>query len=398
MKQATSPSRTDLFLRPAVLLIISAIACPALADEISVEPDDYEIGTDLSTIVPGVTLSVKAQPDAMVVSDVGSSGACGPGPGPVPCASTGTQVFSWVNVIGDPWQQNSGEFRADFDQPTDFVSIDLVGIDDGAAELRAFAADGTLLQTFHAFLTGPGHNVTASISRASPNIAYILAGGVIGERNNLDNFRFNRIAPPFPTAILLSGPLVEDGLGGLVPGLNQGEVGIGLDHAQYYLYSIDIENGGSSGALDNSAYLDVLGGPFELSAFGEDLDTFGSCGIDGVCDGIIADAACEVTLSGPPLKKQTFEPKFIVVQPEDGFVGTCTTTIYLATRSGSDKSKGSKPTVFEPSECQSAALNDGTDFINTVSLNEGIKVFDESSGDLTSGPHDSIQLFPVGCP
>ena len=126
------------------------------------------------------------------------------------------------------------------------------------------------------------------------------------------------------------------------------------------------------------------------------------CGIDVVCYGFIADAACEVTLSGPPLKKHAFEPKFIVVQPEDGFVSTCTTTIYLATRSGSDKSKGSKPTVFEPSECRSAALNDGADIINTVSLtvslNEGIKVFDESSGDLTSGPHDSIQLLPVGCP
>ena len=177
--------------------------------------------------------------------------------------------------------------------------------------------------------------------------------------------------------------------------MNPGEVGIGLDHAQYYLYSIEIENGGSS---DNSAYLDVFGGPFELSASGEELDAFGSCGSDGVCDGIIADANCEVTLSGPPIKKNAFEPKFIVVQPVDGFVGICTTTIYLATRSGSSNSKGNKLPVYEPSECQSAALYDGTDIINTVSLNEGVKVFDESSGDLTSGPHDSIQLFPVGCP
>jgi len=395
--QATSPSTTNLILRPAVLLILSAIACPALAEEISVEPDDYAIGTDLSTIVSGVTFSVEAQPNAVVVSVIGSSGACGPDPQiAVPCASTDTQVFGATGLSpkSAPWQQNSGEFRADFDQLTDFVSIDLVGVDDGPAQLRAFRADGTHLQTFLANLSGPGHNVTASISRASPDIAYILAGGVIGERNNLDNFRFNRIAPPFPTAILLSGPLVEDGLGGLVLGLNHGEVGIGLDHAQYYLYSIEIENGGSS---DNSAYLDALGGPFELSAVGEDLDTFGVCGSD-VCDGIIADADCEVTLSGPPIKKNAFEPKFIVVQPKDGFVGTCTTTIYLATRSGSGRSKGNKSTVFEPTECQSAILNDETDMINTVSLNEGIKVFDESSGDLTSGPHDSIQLFPVGCP
>ncbi len=205
--QATSPSRTNLFLLPAVLLIISAIACPALADEISVEPDDYEVGADLSTIVSGVTFSVEAQPNAVVVSVIGSSGACGPDPQiAVPCASTDTQVFGATGLSpkSAPWQQNSGEFRADFDQLTDFVSIDLVGVDDGPAQLRAFRADGTHLQTFLANLSGPGHNVTASISRASPDIAYILAGGVIGERNNLDNFRFNRIAPPFPTAIEIS--------------------------------------------------------------------------------------------------------------------------------------------------------------------------------------------------
>ncbi len=214
--QATSPSRTNLFLWPAVLLILSAIASPALAEEISVEPDDYEIGTDLSTIVPGVTLSVEEQSDGVVVSALGDAGRCCSCPSPDPCASTGTQVFGWFEVTGGPWQQDSGEFRADFDQPTDFVSIDLVGTDNGDAQLRAFAANGALLQSFTAHLDARGHIVTASISRASPDIAYILAGGVINERNNLDNFRFNRIAPPFPTANLVSGPLVEDGLARII--------------------------------------------------------------------------------------------------------------------------------------------------------------------------------------
>jgi len=233
---------------------------------ISVEPDDYGIGTDLSTIVPGVTLSVEAQPDATVVSVTGSSGACGPDPTlAVPCASTGTQVFgaSGLSAEFGPWQQNSGEFRADFDQPTDFVSIDLVGIDDGAAELRAFAADGTLLQTFHAFLTGPGDNVTASISRANPDIAYILVGGVIGERNNLDNLIFNRIAPPFPVdeipAIEIFAGTVNDTLDG-GGGVDRLSGGVGDD---VFIFEdvggtttvIDFEGGAGAGdQLDVSAF------------------------------------------------------------------------------------------------------------------------------------------------
>lgn len=107
-------------------------------------------------------------------------------------------MFGGANITGDPWQQNSAEFRADFLQSTDFVSIDLVGIDDGDAQLRAFASDGALLEAFVTSLSGPGHNVTASISRGTADIAYILAGGVIGEGNNLDRLIFNRTAIPEP--------------------------------------------------------------------------------------------------------------------------------------------------------------------------------------------------------
>ncbi len=94
---------------------------------VSVEPDDFAPGTDISAANPAVSLSVEGPPDAVVEAVVGSSGACGPNP-PNPCASTGLHVFGPATSASGRWQRGSGEFRADFKLPSNFVALDLVGL------------------------------------------------------------------------------------------------------------------------------------------------------------------------------------------------------------------------------------------------------------------------------
>ena len=75
----------------------------------------------------------------------------------------------------------------------------------------------------------------------------------------------------------------------------------------------------------------------------------------------------------------------------------CTTTLYVETTSGGS-GKGKSATSFEPNACEVADASGGGTLINTIALNEGVKMFDAATGDLLSGPNGSIQLAPQGCP
>ena len=116
---------------------------------ITLEPDDFAIGTDLRTVLPEVILSVVDQPlEPVLAGDATASGGCGSTPAPEPCTSTGVLVFTRDEPSNpDHWQRDLAELRADFTVAVDFVAIDLVGIDDGGAELQAFASDDSLLDS-----------------------------------------------------------------------------------------------------------------------------------------------------------------------------------------------------------------------------------------------------------
>ena len=129
-------------------------------------------------------------------------------------ATTGTQVFGQfppqnVQNMGEPvWNDFAfNVLRADFDVQTDFVQIDLIFRDDDVAALRAFASDGTLIHEVVGSGDGRTANAfhTATINRATADIAYVTAGGVGGEGAFLDNFSFNRIDIPEPGTLALFG-------------------------------------------------------------------------------------------------------------------------------------------------------------------------------------------------
>ncbi len=185
---------------------------------------------------------------------------------------------------------------------------------------------------------------------------------------------------------------------GFTDGADEGNlIGIGLGHAQFFAYEIGIENNALDDALDGSAFLDILPAGFRLSADAE--DALEGCA-DGTCDGVVEDASgnCVVTVSGPKAKKNTIDPRYVMIEPS-GLTASalCTTTLYVETTSGGS-GKGKSATSFEPNACEVADASGGGTLINTIALNEGVKMFDAATGDLLSGPNGSIQLAPQGCP
>jgi hypothetical protein len=133
----------------------------------------------------------------------------GPGPvtasEPTPFASTGDQVFRSPRDID--WLTGSEELRATFDALTSMVLIDLVsdGTDDPGF-LRAWSIGNALLE--EVLLVAPGGSfVTASITRASADIAYITAGSSGGgiEDLHLDNLQFEVASIPEPSVLALMG-------------------------------------------------------------------------------------------------------------------------------------------------------------------------------------------------
>jgi hypothetical protein len=192
-----------------VILMGSALAN---AEVVIVEPDDfrpppYRVPDELTNAVPGVTFTVATttgEPTSTNWNHVE------PIEGTFP--STGDFVFGkqiGASMATEYCFQSSfesvpGVLRADFDIPTNFVSIDI--IDRNSADigrLRAFNASGYLLETFTANLSGTGSFVTASITRAKADIAYVLAAGYPEthfpiKSVALDHFQFEA-NPPVPT-------------------------------------------------------------------------------------------------------------------------------------------------------------------------------------------------------
>lgn len=182
-------------VRVALLLLALSMAMrPAVADVITIDPDNYPNfpATDISSAFAGVTLSTtaggavyaanwKTNPDDNVLAGEFS-----------PSFS-----LNWrLSGNGAP------TFRADFHRPTDFVSM-LTDPSTGLnySKLRAFNLAGELIQSIsaaHVFATA-----ALSISRPTADIAYILAGSSNDNTTTvLQIFQFNRHEIPEPAALI----------------------------------------------------------------------------------------------------------------------------------------------------------------------------------------------------
>jgi len=172
---------------------------------IAAEPDQFVDGSDLTFQLPGARVSVTGETETSVIAANGIIQDPGPGApsGPHNFATTGTLVFGQdpANAPGGGFGEgmplwNADEFgllRADFSEPTNFVSIDFAFDDDDVGSLKAFDANGALLEEVTGSGDGRGANptFTGSIARDAADISYITAGGVAKEALYLDNLHYN---------------------------------------------------------------------------------------------------------------------------------------------------------------------------------------------------------------
>ncbi len=140
------------------------------SSEVSVEPDDFGPGDDLTHAAAGATLSVEGQSSNVVAID------------PL-FASTGYLGFGHGGH--DLWRVGYALLRADFDEPVSDVSIDVAPRRDrDLGWLRAYNAAGDRVASVYSpFGLDAGEVHTLRVRRDQGDIAYITVGG----RNSYDS-------------------------------------------------------------------------------------------------------------------------------------------------------------------------------------------------------------------
>jgi len=186
-------------------MLVMAMGLSAEAVIISADADGFVGGSDISGSFSGLALSSVGGYSGLD----GSVYAWGDG-----LASTPTSVFANNLSFQRQWYAGSTEgfgLRADFEQPADYVAIDIIGDDAGGdvGILYAYDSAGVLLDSAASGVLGYGEVFTAEISRAGFDIAYIIAGGEpAGEHTvHLDNLTANVIPEPATLSLLAFGAL-----------------------------------------------------------------------------------------------------------------------------------------------------------------------------------------------
>jgi len=148
-----------------------------------VEPDNLPTGMYNNT-VPGVRIDVIGDDASGVI-----------GVFPESTNSNGSKIFkpysfSAGNYV-EAFRGTSQQFRARFNNPTTYVSIDATAVGDNTdVRLDALAADGTVIKRFERKGMLAGQKVTMEVGVDTAIIASIVARGFDGSFVKLDNFRF----------------------------------------------------------------------------------------------------------------------------------------------------------------------------------------------------------------
>ncbi len=207
-----SRSRSKIITFLVFAIVLGLAPAQIEAGIVSVEPDVFGDGVDISNAFPNVALSVVGGGGGPVFSR--ADGA----------ASTGSRTFGnsaangaiaeriWFEGPGfSPNPAGPGPvLRVDFSVATDFVAIDIVNQDsfDGGI-MRAFNANDVEIFSQTSPVTGqfgiaPAPQ-TLSVSLGAFDIAYVtIAGQSAQDSVHLDNLRFNDVnAVPEPSTIAL---------------------------------------------------------------------------------------------------------------------------------------------------------------------------------------------------
>ncbi|MCC5620554.1 CARDB domain-containing protein, partial [Nostoc sp. CHAB 5715] len=163
-------SQPQLLTTPQVLGVLDTAP-------LTIEPDNFTAGTIITNAIPGVTLSTEGY-SSTVTAQTSSY------------TSTGSRVFSYGG--SNDWNSSSGWLRADFINPVEIVSIDIIGDD---------TSDPGILQAYNAsgHTRDDGTNILNQIT------------GVSGSGTNFKVTFNSQIVPGIYTMVL--GPDIRDVVG-----------------------------------------------------------------------------------------------------------------------------------------------------------------------------------------
>ncbi|GIW99401.1 MAG: hypothetical protein KatS3mg111_2734 [Pirellulaceae bacterium] len=172
----------------------------------TVEPDDFPAGQLPSNFSPEVSISsIGTDVDGRIGIFSESS------------ASTGSMTF-WGYSRGSQayrptWTDSTRRLQIDFAQPTTTVSIDAIGFFAGTkGRLEAYNAAGELLERYTTSPLAPGQAERMTITRASAEIAYVIAGAAPKSSIMLDNLSYG------PSAVVSTDAGGRYTIAGLPPG------------------------------------------------------------------------------------------------------------------------------------------------------------------------------------
>jgi hypothetical protein len=176
-----------------------AFSANAHANIITVEPDSFANGANISNATAGVLLQMETG-NSVYSYDTGDANY----------ASTGTKVFGYDAGFGvEPYWDNQNIFRASFSALTDYVAIDVIN-NNGAGQgtdnayMQVFGASGLLTTIASPAIGFPGYQ-TLSFQSSSANISYIRVSSLDGSDFNLDRLQFSTQMPvPVPESGLLA--------------------------------------------------------------------------------------------------------------------------------------------------------------------------------------------------